>query len=125
MQFNFHHNVKSNIVVITFDNFNISKIAAKESLFNSFNKIGGNNPLFELEWIFPSFITSQVIQEIIKNTCFVCGGLMSDGQALENTWVGSSDFGGDYGQRGTTISKVGQPVMRVVRKCSSCGHSHT
>lgn len=125
MQFNYHQNVRTNIAVVTFTNFNISRVAVKERLFNSFRKIGGNNPLFELEWIFPSFITSQVIQEIIHNTCFVCGGLMKDSQALENTWVGLEDFGKDFGQRGTTMSKIGQPVMKVVRKCSSCGHSHT
>ena len=95
-----------------------------ESILDGFKKLGGVNTE-SFMWEFPTFITPQILEEIIHNTCFVCGGLMSDGQALDNTWVGSEDFGDDYGQPGTTMSKIGQPIMRVVRKCSSCGHSHT
>ena len=74
---------------------------------------------------FPSFITSQVLQEVIHNTCFVCGGLMKDSTALDNTYVTSVDFPGETNLRGCTQSKIGYPVMKNVRKCSSCGHSHT
>ena len=57
--------------------------------------------------------------------CFKCGGDIGEGQALDNTWVGSDDFGGDAGQRGTTISKIGPPIMKKVCKCIFCGHSFT
>lgn len=69
------------------------------------------------------FILVNVV--LVGNSCFECGGLMKDGTALDNTWVGFDDFGGDAGQRGTTVSKVGQPIMKQVRKCTVCGHSHT
>lgn len=125
----FNHKVTQDFVYATFIG-NITKLLPIESFKLSFERLGGiycpeESGVHGSVWKFPVFISSQVIEEIIHNTCFVCGGLMKDGQALENTWVGSEDFGGDYGQRGTTISKIGQPVMKLVRKCSSCGHSHT
>lgn len=61
----------------------------------------------------------------IEDICFKCGGDMGEGQALDNTWVGSDDFGGDTGQPGTTISKIGPPVIKKVCKCKSCGNSFT
>lgn len=125
MQFNYHHNVRSGIAIVTFTNFNISKVAAKEKLFSNFKIVGGNNPQFELEWAFPSFVPAFVIAEIIANTCFVCGGLMTDSTAFQNTYVSFDDFGNDAGQRGTTQSRVGPAKQIKVRKCSQCGHSHT
>jgi len=53
----------------------------------------------------------HVIQTIIRNTCFVCGGLMKDSTAFQNTLVSSNDFGDDAGSRGTTQSRVGPAVI--------------
>ena len=60
----------------------------------------------------------------IKEICCKCGGNIQEGQALDNTWVGSDDFGGDAGQPGTTMSKIGTPVLVKCMKCKSCGHSY-
>jgi len=57
--------------------------------------------------------------------CFKCGGDIEQGQALDNTWIGFNDFGGDTGQPGTTISKIGPPNLINCHKCKSCGHSFT
>lgn len=95
---------------------------------NMFKKLGGiRNFLINgtRQWIFPSCVTSQIISEIIRNTCFVCGGLMKDAQALQNTLVSSNDFGNDANSRGTTQSRVGPATIKNVRKCTQCGHSHT
>lgn len=122
----FKYNESSEINTIKFMTPLKTKLVTITVLVKTFQRLGAkfpNGTLGEIE--FPSFITSQVIQEIINNTCFVCGGLMTNGQALDNTWVGFDDFGGDAGQVGTTISKIGPPIMKNVRKCSSCGHSHT
>jgi len=50
---------------------------------------------------------------------------MQDGEALDNTYVYYDDFGGDAGQPGTTGSKQGPAKIIQVRKCQTCGHSHT
>lgn len=79
-------------------------------------------------WCLPLFRSSvvEVLQKFnITSICFKCGGDIKEGQALENTWVGTDDFGNDAGQPGTTISKIGPPVMKNVCKCKSCGHSFT
>jgi len=55
--------------------------------------------------------------------CRKCNGIANPSKALDNTWVGSSDFGGDFGERGTTMSKCGKPQMVDCLKCSNCGHS--
>lgn len=101
------------------------KISVLTSLFEAFQRIGGTSKDNAAIWEFPLFISSEVIKEIIHNTCFVCGGLMQNGEALQNTLVSFDDFGNDAGQRGTTQSRVGEPKILQVRKCSSCGHSHT
>lgn len=109
---------------------NIFKLKVTESFELSFERIGGiycpeESGEHGSVWRFPAFVSSQILLEIINNTCFKCGGLMKDGEALENTWVSFDDFGNDAGQPGTTMSKIGHPVMKKVRKCTSCGHSHT
>ena len=112
MQFEISSSLKR--VVVTFTNFNISKVAAKEKLFSNFRIIGGNNPLFELEWVFPPFVTLSLVQEIIHNTCFVCGGLMQNAILLENGKHCISE------EKANTSNN-----SKAIRKCSSCGHSHT
>lgn len=66
-----------------------------------------------------------MLKEIIHNTCFKCGGIMTEGVALENTWTSSEDFGGDKGSYGTTMSKNGPALMVKVKKCADCGNSHS
>ncbi len=61
------------------------------------------------EWEFPSHVNNESIAEVIRNTCFVCGGLMKN---VDN----NSQKIYEWGQ---TL-----PVKRL-RKCQSCGHSHT
>lgn len=60
-----------------------------------------------------------------KITCKKCKGECKPSTALENTWVSSDDFGGDAFQPGSTISKIGQPVIIDCYKCIECGHSFT
>lgn len=120
----FKINVGTDYTTVNFYNISKLKEESRIKLYEVLNKLGMTFGKGE-EIRFPAFITSEVLEQVIHNTCFVCGGLMQDGVALENTWVSFDDFGGDAGQYGTTCSKIGQPVMKQVRKCSSCGHSHT
>lgn len=103
MQFNYQERIGKDFCLVTFTGFNISKVAAKEKLFENLHIIGGQQTHFELEWIFPNFITSKVIERVIANTCFVCGGLMKDSKENRKDSV--------------------NPIL--VRKCTKCGHSHT
>jgi hypothetical protein len=125
MQFTMSHKVGQDYVTVQFKTMSNFNINVRKTFYDVFNAIGGKSINSANVWEFPTFTTSDIIKNIIDNTCFVCGGLMKDGQALDNTWVGSEDFGGDYGQPGTTMSKQGQPVIKQVRKCTICGHSHT
>ena len=82
------------------------KLDVFEILIHHFERLGGImvGPKAS-DWTFPSYITSEVIQEVIHNTCFVCGGLMRD----------------DYYEE----IKGAIKFNTAIRKCSSCGHSHT
>lgn len=125
----FNHKVSENFVYATFLG-NIFKLLPTESLELSFERIGGvycpdESGTHGSVWKFPVFISSEILKEIIRNTCFECGGLMKDGDALDNTWISFEDFGNDVGKRGTTMTKQGQPIIKKVRKCVNCGHSHT
>lgn len=82
------------------------KLSVIKSFENSFSKLGGVFlPEEGYVWTFPKHITSEVLQEVIHNTCFVCGGLMKD----------------DYHEE----MKESIKYNTTIRKCSSCGHSHT
>lgn len=80
----------------------------RDKFIRYFQRIGGEITEGG-NWIFPKHITSEVIQEVIHNTCFVCGGLMKDGTKEVKTREGKR----------TDLFFV------KVRRCSSCGHSHT
>lgn len=68
-----------------------------------FERLGGKmTDNSYLNWLFPSFITSEVLEEVIRNTCFVCGGLMKD-----------------------DLKDVNHIAAIPIRKCTVCGHSHT
>ena len=72
---------------------------------------------------FPSFITSQVLQEVIHNTCFVCGGLMKDSTAFKNQDVVEVPNG--LTMTSHVFKGAGEARQIKVRKCTVCGHSHT
>jgi hypothetical protein len=119
--------VGTDYLTVTFEEVTF-KTPVWMSLFNSFERIGGKvSPIAvgsEI-WVFPDFVTELLLKKIIRNTCFVCGGFMQDSHAIDNKQAYSDDFGDDAGRPGTTTSKTGQSVMKQVRKCRSCGHSHT
>ena len=123
MQFELKHKIGQNKVNVRFTSQNF-KYPVITSFEKSFGVIGGK---FKINgtWDFPVFVTSDLIKEIIRNTCFVCGGLMKDSTAYQNSLVSYDDFGGDAFQRGTTLSRTGVAKQIKVRKCSECGHSHT
>ncbi len=109
MKFEFYYGAGLDRTTATFTGhlYRLPQSACLEIL-TSFEKIGGkvdndNSCIFH----FPSFITSQVLEEIIRNTCFVCGGLMKDDT------VKIPNLTEDY------------PFNVKVRKCTNCGHSHT
>lgn len=56
-------------------------------------------------------------------TCKKCNGKGKPSKALNNTLIGFDDFGGDVGDRGTTMSRVGPAKMVDCIKCENCGHS--
>jgi len=124
MTFTITHRLGTPKIKVVFDYSSMTMIA-----LNKFNnlllKLGGEQLVGEeVYWEFPNFITQAVLEEVIKNTCFKCGGVMTSGIALDNTWTSSDDFGGDKGNYGTTASKNGPAIMVKVRKCADCGYSH-
>lgn len=124
MQFEYTHKAGSGIYTIKFIEPVKVKSTAEDVLITTLYRLGGKL-VGKATWEFSFPISLHVIKEIIRNTCFVCGGLMKDSTALDNTIVSFNDFGNDAGQRGSTQSKTGEAVIKKVRKCSSCGHSHT
>lgn len=90
-----------------------------ESILDGFKKLGGVNTESFI-WEFPTEITEEHPQEIIHNTCFVCGGLMQDGQAIKNHPLRVQSEWGEV-----HYSDPNNHKMIQVRKCTSCGHSHT
>lgn len=59
-----------------------------------------------------------------SQVCRVCGGKLKKGIALIPGIYGSEDFGGDFGQAGTTMSEgPGDGKPRQCLKCEKCGHS--
>lgn len=78
-----------------------------------FERLGGKYKNSLKNWTFPSFVTSEIIQEIIHNTCFKCGGLMKDDNKLSLRFINSNQC---------SIKLFNE---NKVRKCIQCGHSHT
>lgn len=97
MQFEKNAKVGTDYSTVRFAHFDFSP-SVKASLLLSFNRIGGKK-ISDTLWEFPSFIISQVIEEVIHNTCYVCGGLMKD---VEHPYS-----------------------FEKIRECTCCGHSHT
>lgn len=101
----FKYKVGDNYVVATFLG-DIFKLPATESFELSFERIGGeyqpeSSGIHGSVWIFPTCVNSELLETIIKSTCFECGGLMKNAKAFDDI---------------NTIIKI--------RKCTSCWHSH-
>lgn len=119
MQFTYQVGTDYSTVKFTagvFDNIKF-KLPVIESFEISFQRLGGEFLPETIEWKFPNHVTSEVLEEVIRNTCFVCGGLMQDSKGfappvVETEW-------------GKEIWYIAPANLRQVRKCSSCGHSHT
>lgn len=125
MQFTSKYSIGSTTKKIVFDFWKKISINSTEQFNNVFQKLGAR-PSFEPEvWYFPIFVSNETISEIIKNTCFKCGGLMINSTGFQNRLVFFDDFGNDKGQRGSTGSYCGPAEQKKVRKCNACGHSHT
>ena len=127
MQFTFKSTCFNKLSTIEFETSLCTlKTPALISLSKSLQIIGGESLAKNIDiWEFPKNVNSETIKIIIRNTCFVCGGLMKDSVAYQNTIVSFPDFGKDAGSRGTTQSRVGEAIIIDVRKCVDCGHSHT
>lgn len=130
MQFEMNHKVGTDYSTVKFDARNFDTIKFKlsviESFENSFSRLGGKFQ-DDYSWKFPAFITSEVIQEIIRNTCFVCGGLMQDGIAVVNHKITVESFDSAVDTYEGTIEYPDTKSLKQisVRKCTACGHSHT
>lgn len=123
MQFELNHNIGQQTVIVQFQSLKTNRYVW-QALQKVFEKLGGKLlgfPDYGIDnWEFPSFITSQVIQEIIHNTCFVCGGLMGDSTAIQNESLRVKTSQGEIHYPDGNNTKVIK-----VRKCQTCGHSHT
>lgn len=124
MQFEMNRKVGTDYSTVKFYNISKLKEEAREKFYTTLSKLGMTFGVGE-EILFPKCITAEVIQEVIRNTCYECGGLMKDSKAFDNTYVSFDDFGNDAGQIGVTQSKSGKARLISVRKCTNCGHSHT
>lgn len=124
MEFTITHNVNEKSTLVKFTNYKKVKISAWEHLYRIFKYMGANQ-CDSTSYLFPNNLNSDIISELIRNTCFECGGLMKDSIAFQNSLVSFNDFDNDFGSRGTTQSYSGPAKQVQVRKCSQCGHSHT
>lgn len=109
MQFELKHNIGERFLQIKFFETPLPPVVWL-SIANSLQRIGGQCDGNMSNWTLPAVgTTSHIICEIIRNTCFVCGGLMQDGTIMLNVLPSSVE-----------------PIKQVkVRKCLQCGHSHT
>lgn len=98
------------------------KLPSLKVLKNIFFRLGGIEMSGNI-WHFPDFINSEILQEIIFNTCFECGGEMKYGKSVRNRNITVESYDSYQG-----IIKYPDPnncsIIRV-RKCTVCGHSHT
>lgn len=120
MQFEYNHKIGQNVVSVKFEhNLNFKA----ENTFNMILMRLGGEQITIFKWEFPVYITSQVIEQVIRNFCYNCGGLMQDGEAIVNDTFRSIE----EEERGgfTTFTDPKYAHVKKVRKCQSCGHSHT
>jgi len=108
MKFEMNHQVGTDYSTVRFKPHAVKGFALL-AIVESFQKLGGEMIDTASNWKFPKHITSEVLQEVIHNTCFICGGLMKDDTKEVETQEGKR----------TDIYFV------KTRKCNTCGHSHT
>lgn len=123
MQFEMNHNVSEQVCKVTFLHPEKVKKESWKVLDEIFQRLGANQ-CDNGSYLFPSFIRASMLDEIIYNTCYVCGGLMKDGQAIQNGVVKVYE---EY-ERSICYTPYVDPTnhsLIKVRKCISCGHSHT
>jgi len=120
----FKTSFKSGQLIVKFneDDYHKHKQIFLDSLMESLKKIGGKYT-FNLVWEFPMFVASGVIEEIIHNTCFECGGLMGDSTAFKNDDLVEIPNG--LSMTSHIYSGAGKARQIKIRKCTACGHSHT
>lgn len=121
MKFEMNHKVGTDYSTVKFAYG--ATFSALETIWKTMEKLGGQPGEYLDEWKFPKHVTSQVIEEVIQNTCFVCGGLMKDSTAFKN-----QDFieiPNGLSMTSHVYSNAGEAKQIKVRKCTSCGHSHT
>lgn len=117
MQFIYHYQIGAECSNVMFRNFNKLSNKPKGILIKIFFRLGAKINGEPNKWLFPPFITSEIIQTVINNTCFKCGGLMRDSYAFKNE---------DLVHNERIVWKdSGEAKQIKVRKCTQCGHSHT
>lgn len=120
MKFTLEHKVGTDYSTVTFKPHSVKGIALL-NICDTYLRLGGEMIDTVSNWKFPAYITAQVLEEVIHNTCFVCGGLMKEGTAMVD-----QQFEFEHDIYGTITQQVPGHAKQVkVRKCSSCGHSHT
>lgn len=127
MQFEMNHKIGTDYSTVRFTaNIVTLKLLNIGRLKEALARIGGQFQE-DYSWRFPLCITSEVLSEVIHNTCFVCGGLMKNGQAIQEgkMFVSSYDSGVDTYQGQIEYPNPNDSKVIKVRKCSACGHSHT
>jgi len=129
MKFEYRHTIGSDHVTVIFSGqFLRFKPVVTQALVSKFEKFGGE---FETDnysvCVFPSHITVEMIKKVIHNTCFVCGGLMKNGQTIQNNKiiVDSYDSAMDTYEGQIEYPDTNNHSIIKVRKCTNCGHSHT
>ena len=63
-------------------------------------------------------------EQRLVSLCRVCGGDMKPSKVIVPGIYGSEDFGGDFGEIGTTMSEgPATHPPKACLKCEDCGHS--
>lgn len=127
MQFEMNPQIGTDYSTVKFKgNYLSIDYRVRDKFIRYFQRIGGELTAGG-NWTFPKHITSEVLSEVIHNTCFVCGGLMKDGQAIQEgkVYVSSYDSAMETYQGQIEYPNPNDSKVIKVRKCSSCGHSHT
>ena len=120
MKFEYNHKIGQPMVSVKFEHDLNFKA---ENTFNKALMLLGGKQITIIQWELPLCITPQVIEQVINNFCYNCGGLMTDGEAIVNDTFRSieEDERGGF----TTFTDPKYAHVKKVRKCQSCGHSHT
>lgn len=122
MQFEIKHQSEDHSLIVFKGDMINMKQQTVNSFKNYFERIGGEVSDIGI-WRFPRFVTPELLQEIIHNTCFECGGLMGDSTAFKNDDLVEIPNG--LSMTSHIYSGAGKARQIKIRKCTACGHSHT